>query len=321
MIEKRVNGGFATVDQAYDAFGQSSFFEELVDVTHGERDALGGLEDERVAGGDGVGQIPERDHAGEIKRDDGGGDSDGLADHHLVDAAGDVFEVIALHHHGNAAGDLDVLNRPAHLGFRFGEGLAIFLRDDAGDVVDVIFEEHLQFEERLDAVFGRSAAPFGEGGGGGFDGVIDFSGIGEWDLSDYFAGSGIDYVAPFVGTRVGPLAVDVVRKLDDGGCGYGGHEFTSYYCAEYILRIPGDSSMIHTLQGSFDCGCPSRLRHEGQSSLRKTKLLLTLTALLRLSCRTLLRARTPIRRGLRLFARWLRPAEPARELHSSRCLR
>ena len=137
-----------------------------------------GFEDERVAGGDGIGQIPERDHAGKVERDDRRGDAERLADHHLVDAAGNVFEVVALHHHRNAAGDFDVLDGAAHLGFGFGEGLAVFLGDDARDVVDVIFEQHLQLEQRLDAVFGRSAAPFGEGGGGGFDCLIDFGGFG-----------------------------------------------------------------------------------------------------------------------------------------------
>ena len=57
------------------------------------------------------------------------------------------------------------------------------MRDDAGDVVDVLFEQHLQLEQRLDAVFGRSAAPFGKGGGGGFDGGVDFCGIGEGTLA------------------------------------------------------------------------------------------------------------------------------------------
>jgi len=67
-----------------------------------------------------------------------------------------------LHHHGNATGDFDVFDCASHLGFGFGEGLAVFLRDDAGNVVEVIFEQHLQLEQWLDAVFGRRAAPFGE---------------------------------------------------------------------------------------------------------------------------------------------------------------
>ncbi len=87
-----------------------------------------------------------------------------------------------MHHHGNAASYFDVFDRAAHFGFGFGEGLAVFLRDDAGDVVDVVFEQHLQFEERLDAVFGRSAAPVRESGGCGFYGLIDFAAVGKRDL-------------------------------------------------------------------------------------------------------------------------------------------
>src|SRR3984957_3297125 len=182
VVDERVDYGLAAVDEADDAFGQAGFFEQFVDVAHGKRDTLAGLEDEGIAGGDGVGQIPEGDHTGEVEGHDGGGDAEGLGDHHFADAAGHVFKVVALHHHGDAAGDLHVFNRPAHFGFGLGECLAVFLSDDAGDVVEVIFEQHLQLEQRLDAVFGRSASPFGESGGGGFDGLVDFLRVGHGDL-------------------------------------------------------------------------------------------------------------------------------------------
>jgi len=198
MVEKAVHRGFAAVDQVDYAFGQASFFEKFVDVAHGERHALTRLQDECIAGRDSVRQIPERDHAGEVEGHDGGGDAKRLADHHFVDAAGNVFEVVALHHHGNAAGDFHVLNRTAHFGFGFSEGLAVFLGDDAGNVIDVIFEQHLQLEEWLNAVFGRSAAPFGEGGGRGFDSLVDFGSFRERDLGEDFAGGRIDYVAPLL---------------------------------------------------------------------------------------------------------------------------
>ena len=86
-------------------------------------------------------------------------------------------------HSGNAAGNFDVLDGAAHLSFGFREGLAVFLRDDARDVVDMVFEQHLQPEERLDAVFGRRAAPLGKGCGGGFDRLIHFGSFGERNLS------------------------------------------------------------------------------------------------------------------------------------------
>ena len=88
--------------------------------------------------------------------------------------------------------------------------LPFSMGDDAGDVVDVLFEQHLQLEQRLDAVFGRRAAPFGKRCGGGFDGGVDFGGIGERNAGEGFAGRGIDDVAPLGGARFGPLAVDVV---------------------------------------------------------------------------------------------------------------
>ncbi len=70
MIEQRVDCGFTAVNQIHYAFGQARLFEKLVYVAHGERDALRGLQDEGIAGSDGVGQIPERNHAGKIERRD-----------------------------------------------------------------------------------------------------------------------------------------------------------------------------------------------------------------------------------------------------------
>ena len=240
---QRVDHGLAAIDQIDHALGQAGLFQQFVDVAHGERHALARLENECVSGGDGVGQIPERNHAGKIERHDRGGDAERLADHHLVDAAGDVFQVVALHHHRNAAGDFHVFDGAAHLGFGFGEGLAVFRGDDAGDVVDVLFEQHLQLEQRLDAVFGRSAAPFGKGGGGGFDGGVHFRGVGERNAGQHFAGGGIDHVAPFGGVRLGPLAVDVVRQLGGGRCGYGHHSDASA-----IAKMSAGSAVRHVTE-------------------------------------------------------------------------
>src|SRR6202049_501843 len=140
VVEERIDSSFSSVDQIHYPFGQSSLFEQFVDVVHGERDALGRLDDERVSGSDGVRQIPERDHAGKVEGHNGGDDAERLADHHLVDAAGNIFEVVALHHHRDAAGYFDVLDGAAHLSFGFGERLAVFLGEDAADFIEMIFE-------------------------------------------------------------------------------------------------------------------------------------------------------------------------------------
>ena len=133
-----------------------------------------------------------------------------MPDHDFVDAAGHVFKVVALHHHRNATGNLDVFDGAAQLGFGLGEGLAIFLSENAAEVVNMIFEKLLKFEKRLDAIFGRGAAPFGKSGSGGFDGGVGFGNGGKRGLSDDFAGGGIGDVEPFGGVGVDPLAVDKI---------------------------------------------------------------------------------------------------------------
>src|SRR5207245_8443715 len=153
----------------------------LEGVVHGERHTLRGLEDEGISGRYGVGQKPERNHAGKIEWSDSGHNAERLANHCLVYATGHIFKVVALHHHGNAAGNFYVFDGAAHFAFGLGKGLAVFLRDDTGDVVEVIFEKLLELEEWLDAIFRWRAPPLGKSCGGGFDRGVYFIGLREWD--------------------------------------------------------------------------------------------------------------------------------------------
>ena len=77
----------------------------------------------------------------------------------------------------------------------------------------MIFEKLLQLEQRLDAVFGRSATPFGIGCSGGLHGCVYFSGAGERSFGDGFSGRGIGDVEPVRGGGFDPLAIDVVRNF------------------------------------------------------------------------------------------------------------
>src|SRR5260370_6887738 len=77
---------------------------------HGKRNALGWLQDESVSARDGIGEKPVRDHRGEVEGHDSGDDSEWLADLHFVHARCYVLEVVALHPHGNAAGNFAVFD-------------------------------------------------------------------------------------------------------------------------------------------------------------------------------------------------------------------
>src|SRR5207248_2314774 len=105
----------AAVNKVDDAFGQTGLLQQFEGAAHRKRNALRRLQDEGVAAGDGIGQEPVDDHRGKIEGRDGGDDSQRLANLHFVDAGGDVFEVVALHHHGDTAGNFNILNAAPHL--------------------------------------------------------------------------------------------------------------------------------------------------------------------------------------------------------------
>ena len=176
VIEEGVDGFAGAVDEVDHAGREAEFLEDAEDVGHGERDALGGFEDDGVAGDEGVGQEPEGDHAGEVEGRDDGADAEGLADGELVDALGDVLGEEALGEDGGGAGDLDIFDGAAHFASRFGYCLAAFEGDGFGQFFEVLFEAGFEAEEVLDAIGERGAAPGGEGAVGGVDGGVGLGG-------------------------------------------------------------------------------------------------------------------------------------------------
>src|SRR5690606_612055 len=110
MVEYRVDRLLAPVDQAHHAGGEAGLLEQPEEELRGHGDLLAGFEEEAVAGRHGVRHEPQRDHAGEVDRRDGGDDAQRLPDHVLVYAVGDVLVVRALHHDRGTTGDLYVLD-------------------------------------------------------------------------------------------------------------------------------------------------------------------------------------------------------------------
>ncbi len=182
VIDDGIGDVTSAVDEVADAGRESGLVDEFEDPLHGEWDAFARFDDEGVAASDGVGEEPERDHAGEVEGGDCGDDTEGLADHDFVDAGGDIFEVVALHESGDAAGDFDVFDTSGEFGGGFGEGFAVFLHEDAGDGIGVFEEEGAETKKILDAFLGRGAAPGGEGGGRGLDDGCGVGGGAGWEV-------------------------------------------------------------------------------------------------------------------------------------------
>ena len=187
-------------------------------------------------GRDGVGQEPERNHPREIKRNDGGDHAQRLPDHHFVDAAGHVFQVVALHHGRNAAGNFDVFDSAAQFGLGLGKRLAILGGEDAGKILDLLFENVLQLEQRLNTIFSRSAPPFRKGGGRSLNRGRDFGGAGKRSLSDDLASGRVGDIEPFGGFGIDPLPVNVVRNFGQSR-GSNSHKILSRIIVAPALRL------------------------------------------------------------------------------------
>ena len=212
VIEQRVHRALAAVHQVDDAGREPGLIDQLHDAAHRHRRPLGRLEDDRVAARHGVGHEPQRDHRREVERRDRRHDADRLADHQLVDARGDVLEVVAHHHRGDAGGHLDVLEAALQLTLRLADGLAAFLGDDLRQLVPVLLEQELQLEQRLDAVAGRHAAPFLVGRAGGRHRLADRRRVGERRLGDDRAGGRVEDGRGLGHARALPMAADVVQE-------------------------------------------------------------------------------------------------------------
>src|ERR1700747_3640809 len=82
----------------------------------------------------------------------------------------------------------------------------------------MLFQQHLQFEQRLDTIFGRGAAPIGKRSGGGFDCGVHFGNSSERNFSQRGVRGGIDELLPFGGVGIDPFAANAMRDADVRNC-------------------------------------------------------------------------------------------------------
>ena len=171
MVEDRVDRLLVAVDDVEHAGREAGLLEQLPDQHRGGGIALGRLQDEGVAAGDGDRIHPHRHHGREIERRDAGDDAERLAVGPAVDLGADIAAELALEEMRNAAGELDDLDAARDLAQRVGVGLAVLARDRAGDLVGVAIQQLLEAEHVLARFSGGvvpqpTAACLGGGDGG-----------------------------------------------------------------------------------------------------------------------------------------------------------
>ena len=208
-LEQAVHGFLVAVHHVQHALRQAGFVEQLGDQKGGAGVALGGLEDEGVAAGDGQRVHPQRHHRREVERGDPGDHADRLEVAPGVDVRADVAAVLALEDFRGGAGVLDVLDAALEFAGGVFQGLAVLFADQLGNPRLVLLQQLLEAVQHLCALGRRGVAPGREGGPGGIDGFLQGLAVGQRDLVDGFAGGGVEDVgaAAVVGDH---FAVDQV---------------------------------------------------------------------------------------------------------------
>ena len=118
-----------------------------------------------------------------------------------------------------AARDLDALDAAAQAAARLVQRLAVLGRDDARDLVEVLFEQLLELEHRARAHDRRRLAPVGKRFGRRDDGGIEIRGGRERRARDDLAARRIEHVNRVCGLGGRPLAADEIGERFDAALG------------------------------------------------------------------------------------------------------
>lgn len=159
MFEDGVHSFFCAVDHVDHALRETNLLDEFENKLHRGRNFFGRLDDVGVASRQRIGQIPKRNHAWKIERRNRGTHTNGLANHNLVNARGDIFNELALAHVRHPASNFDVLEGTYHFGFGFFKRFAAFIGDELGNLIMIGTHEVTQFEEILHTIIDRHTSP------------------------------------------------------------------------------------------------------------------------------------------------------------------
>lgn len=212
VVDQVVDGVLATVDELDDAIREAGLVDELEEFLGDQRVLLARLENETVSGRDRVGEEPQRDHAGEVKRRNRGERAEWLPDCTLVDFGRGVQQRAALHHRRNATGDFDVLDAATEFTARFCSRFPVILHEDLCEFVEVLLEEGLQFEQRLDSLLDGTTGPVFERFVRRSDGVVNVVRRTERNPSQLLTGCRVRRYQFVVALWCYPVAADVVSN-------------------------------------------------------------------------------------------------------------
>ena len=215
VVADAVHDVNAAMHHVQHASGDAGFQRQFAQADGGHGILLGGLEHEGVAGGDGHGEHPQRNHGREVERGDAGAHAQRLQDGVGVDTASHVVGEFAHLQRADVGSVLDHFQAAEHVAFGVGQGLALFTRQDGSHFLDVFADQLLVLQENAGTGADGGVAPGLEGFLGGCNSGVQLFLGGHRHAGDDFLRGGVDDIAPFGGLGLDEFAVDQQRNLGD----------------------------------------------------------------------------------------------------------
>ena len=170
VVEDRVDGDLVAIYDIEDAGRQPGLDEQFGNAHRHARVALGRLQDEGVAAGDGGRNLPQRDHGREVEGRDAGDHAERLAHRIDVDAGAGAVGEFALHHVRRADAYLDHFEAALNVALGVGDRLAMFAGKDLGEFVVLAVHQFKKFHQHAHAALRIGRCPGRLGRLGVFDG-------------------------------------------------------------------------------------------------------------------------------------------------------
>jgi hypothetical protein len=141
VVQNRVDGHLVPVHHAEHTVGQACLGVQPGHGVRQRRVTLARLEDEGVPGGNRDRVHPHRHHGREVERGDPGADAERLPERVGVHVGGHLLGVLAFEQGGDPGGELDDFQAPDDLALGVRQDLAVLVRDDPGQFVQVTLDK------------------------------------------------------------------------------------------------------------------------------------------------------------------------------------
>ena len=172
-------------NEVEDPIGQSRLGEDVGECIGAGGDEFGRFEHDRIAEGQGRGDLPGRDGDGEVPRSDDADDADGLVRHLGDEPGADRVDDLTGVADGLAGEELEDLGGAQHLALGFGELFALFPGEQIAEFVGAFGDEAAGLVEDCESLLCAEARPGGGGSAGGIDRRGDRGGIRAGKAADH----------------------------------------------------------------------------------------------------------------------------------------